>query len=758
MATDKKELSVYKDGVKRPYFVKAENVNLGTKENPEFLPERLASMAEDIADLEEEIGGGGEGAVTGIKVGNVPYNPNTQGVVDLSEPFGDKVDKETGKALIPSTDLAKLQSLPTADQLTQQLETKADDAEVVKSISVNGGNAQTPVNGNVNIEVSGGSSVDPATATPSMDGTAAVGSSAKYAREDHVHPHDTTKVDVETGKSLMSADEHTKLAGLPTSSQLEDALDTLQGNITTLNNSLAPVAKSGSYNDLTGKPTLAPVATSGSYNDLSNKPAIPTVPQNIVQSVTVNGEKHTPDGNGDVNLGTISKGDKGDQGDTLLVDGNTDVISLIINDLSTGGAGNILSAEMGKRLKQNVDAVQANIVKLYNKLANMAFWNAADKAAAAPTPLDWSIPKETVTITNSIGADAVIKHNGTAVSGTLQVDQGDPLTLTIEAASGKVLTSVAATIDGVAATLTESGGVYTLAIAHVNADMTIVISGQSTTAYNITLNLTNCSKVSGPSTVLGGGSATLVFAADSDYNLPSAQPTVTGASVTSWSAATGELVIGSVTGDVTIAITASFAGWLTAPKNDTSTNYGFQQGRSIQSTYGYMTAAAMNSNTIPTTTAIPAAYPTTTKIFTMNYPGSNPGKETKNYFASEGKRYLNVKLELNSAEAADASGYDYKLAVGCFTSAVINNQQANDNLNMVTIDGWVYRVGFDVGNVTTYEWKIDLNTIATDNGKTAGSIAYVKLLIAKVVTGTTTNMDSRTWIDNATIKYKFTDD
>lgn len=38
-----------------------------------------------------------------------------------------------------------------------------------------------------------GSSVDPATASPLMDGTAAVGSSDKYAREDHVHPTDTSR-------------------------------------------------------------------------------------------------------------------------------------------------------------------------------------------------------------------------------------------------------------------------------------------------------------------------------------------------------------------------------------------------------------------------------------------------------------------------------------------------------------------------------------------------------------------------------------
>ena len=33
---------------------------------------------------------------------------------------------------------------------------------------------------------------------------------------------------------------------------------------------------SGSYNDLTDKPTFSTVATTGSYNDLSDKPTIPT--------------------------------------------------------------------------------------------------------------------------------------------------------------------------------------------------------------------------------------------------------------------------------------------------------------------------------------------------------------------------------------------------------------------------------------------------------------------------------------------------
>lgn len=47
---------------------------------------------------------------------------------------------------------------------------------------------------------------------------------------------------------------------------------------------LATVATSGSYDDLTDKPTipvvptLAPVATSGSYEDLDDKPTIPSIP------------------------------------------------------------------------------------------------------------------------------------------------------------------------------------------------------------------------------------------------------------------------------------------------------------------------------------------------------------------------------------------------------------------------------------------------------------------------------------------------
>ncbi len=44
----------------------------------------------------------------------------------------------------------------------------------------------------------------PASAAPSMDGTAAVGSSLLYAREDHVHPSDTSKLDASSSDGIYA--------------------------------------------------------------------------------------------------------------------------------------------------------------------------------------------------------------------------------------------------------------------------------------------------------------------------------------------------------------------------------------------------------------------------------------------------------------------------------------------------------------------------------------------------------------------------
>ena len=72
-----------------------------------------------------------------------------------------------------------------------------------------------------------------------------------------------------------------------------------------------------------------------------------------VKSVTINGTNHTPNSSGVVDLGTIQgeKGDKGDTGNVTVTDGVAQIT--IVNDLTTGGTGDSLSAEMGKEIKRN---------------------------------------------------------------------------------------------------------------------------------------------------------------------------------------------------------------------------------------------------------------------------------------------------------------------------------------------------------------------------------------------------------------------
>ncbi|WP_289535006.1 hypothetical protein [Pseudomonas sp. SO81] len=57
------------------------------------------------------------------------------------------------------------------------------------------------------------------------------------------------------------------------------------------NASLAGVAFTGAYSDLTGRPVLSAVALSGSYADLSGKPSIPSTPGDIGAATAAQGDK-----------------------------------------------------------------------------------------------------------------------------------------------------------------------------------------------------------------------------------------------------------------------------------------------------------------------------------------------------------------------------------------------------------------------------------------------------------------------------------
>ena len=82
--------------------------------------------------------------------------------------------------------------------------------EAYTKIATGTGLSKSYSNGTLTLSYSGATPPSAATADPLMDGTAAVGSSAKYAKEDHVHPSDTSKVDTSySGESYMTFDSYT---------------------------------------------------------------------------------------------------------------------------------------------------------------------------------------------------------------------------------------------------------------------------------------------------------------------------------------------------------------------------------------------------------------------------------------------------------------------------------------------------------------------------------------------------------------------
>lgn len=95
--------------------------------------------------------------------------------------------------------------------------------------------------------------ISPATVAPLIDGTAAVGTSLLYARQDHVHPTDTTRVPLNGALGTPTSGTATNLTG--TASGLT------AGSVTTNANLTGDVTSSGNATTLTNAPVIAKVLT-----------------------------------------------------------------------------------------------------------------------------------------------------------------------------------------------------------------------------------------------------------------------------------------------------------------------------------------------------------------------------------------------------------------------------------------------------------------------------------------------------------------
>lgn len=117
---------------------------------------------------------------------------------------------------------------------------------------------------------------------PAMDGTRALGTNAGYARVDHVHPSDTTKVDKVSGKGLSTNDytteEKNKLSGIAAGAEVNQ---NAFSNITVGNTTIEADAKTDTLTLEAGSGiAITPDATNDKVTIAFNG-TIPTLPNNF---------------------------------------------------------------------------------------------------------------------------------------------------------------------------------------------------------------------------------------------------------------------------------------------------------------------------------------------------------------------------------------------------------------------------------------------------------------------------------------------
>ena len=206
-----------------------------------------------------------------------------------------------------------------------------------------------------------------------------------------------TKINEIEGQIQAIPDVPTKVSQLENDSNFQNATQ-VQGAITTEIGKLATVAKTGSYNDLTDKPTvpgvptktselendsdfqngtqvqatvtseigkLATVAKTGSYTDLTNKPTIPTVPTNV--SAFTNDAKYQTDTEVSTTIkNEITKLNIPTKTSQLENDSNFDTISNVDNKISKGDTTTLTSAKAYTDEKVGGITVPTNVSELTN--------------------------------------------------------------------------------------------------------------------------------------------------------------------------------------------------------------------------------------------------------------------------------------------------------------------------------------------------------------------------------------------------------
>lgn len=208
-----------------------------------------------------------------------------------------------------------------------------------------------------------------------------------------------------------------------------------------------------------------------------------------------------------------------------------------------------------------VGVTSANLAQIF---ANSAVGNYSITATAINVPsgamnesdssnsVSWSIYAINYTLTHC-----------TATTKPTKAYQGESISITLKADTNYALPSSISVTGATVGSYNSSTGAVVLR----NPTGTVTVTAVATqSVFNITASLTGCKADStNPTTINKGGTASLIFTANSGYQLP-ASVTVSGATYT-WEQSTGALTLSNPTANVSITITATQLPQLATPTN-----------------------------------------------------------------------------------------------------------------------------------------------------------------------------------------------
>lgn len=114
------------------------------------------------------------------------------------------------------------------------------------------------------------------------------------------------------------------------------------------------------------------------------------------------------------------KGPKGDQGDTLLVDGEFNPVTDIVNDMTTGGTNKAWSAEMGKELAEEVNDIPVVGIRV---VSNKLFINT--QGALAPRVNVGALSNDSLSCRGGQTATATFSVSGRRLTGNIGISLSD---------------------------------------------------------------------------------------------------------------------------------------------------------------------------------------------------------------------------------------------------------------------------------------------------------------------------------------------